>query len=193
MLNPEYDLRYMQAGIEELKDYLLSNDIYRPMIISASAGERPYPPLTIGNLLIARQRLSISAQSGKSATRWRSLDIALKGLCQTWRVAWEHKAGLEFGARLTLWRNYLEEYRQSPPEHSSRYSYEVERRVMLELLREEAMESLAVEQVEMLAGLDKLLRSMLVASEFIWDADLAPAFPARKYWYLYGRLPANFI
>ena len=54
MPSPEYDLRYLKAGIEQLESYLLSSDVYWSIGTRAPAGETPYPQLTIGGLLLAR-------------------------------------------------------------------------------------------------------------------------------------------
>jgi hypothetical protein len=105
-----------------------------------------------------------------------------------WRAAWGQKAKAEFHARLILWRNFLEEYRQSPAAQFDRYNYEIGRRVTLQLLQPEA-EDLPESETEMLSGLDSILRSRFVPGAFAWDRDLASAFPQDEYWYLYGWLP----
>ena len=40
-----------------MEQYLLSKDIYWPVGVSTSAGETPYPKLTLGTLLLVQQRL----------------------------------------------------------------------------------------------------------------------------------------
>ena len=55
----EYDLRYLRASVELLKNYLFSKDIYWSIGISAERGAPPYPQLTLGNMLLARKRASV--------------------------------------------------------------------------------------------------------------------------------------
>jgi hypothetical protein len=104
-----------------------------------------------------------------------------------WRVAWEGKAAREFHARLNLWRDFLEEYRENPGNNADRYSYEVQRRVMLQLLSPDAVEAPPAE-VQMFHGLDQLLRAVFIPGDFIWEPDLATGFPQETFWYLFGRL-----
>jgi hypothetical protein len=44
-------------------------------------------------------------------------------------------------------------------------------------------------EVDLLNGLDTLLRAVIVPGEFVWDSVLAPSFPQETYWYLYGQVP----
>jgi hypothetical protein len=103
-----------------------------------------------------------------------------------WRVAWEAKATRGFHARLNLWRDFLQEYRESPENNTDRYPYEVQRRVMLELLLPDAKPPQA--EIDMLRGLDGLLKAVLVPGNFVWEPELQRGFPPDPYWYLYGHL-----
>jgi len=190
-MSPEYDLRYLRAGLELLESYLLSQDIYRPVGVTPAAGEPPYPQLTLGWLLLARRRLRATAASPAQRDEAARLSAELEATRSHWRVAWGGKAKAEFRARLNLWRDFLEEYRQQAEANYDRYGYEVSRRVLLELLRSEA-EGLGHADLDMLRGLDALLRTLHKPGEFVWDRVLAPAFPPDTYWYLYGSLPKNW-
>jgi len=57
VLQVEYDLRYLKAGVEELEQYLLSSQLYWPVHVVTPTGETPYPRLTPGELLLAREKL----------------------------------------------------------------------------------------------------------------------------------------
>lgn len=192
MTTLEYDLRYIEAASELLKDYLLSKDIYRPIGIIAPRELPPYPMMTLGNLLLARLRASARALTPGEQTDLRRLEAEIESIRGRWRAAWERKAIDEYRARLRLWGNYLDEYRKDPGLHAGRYSYEINRRVLLEILATEATE-LPPEQVSLLAGLDKLVRAFFIAGPFIWDEDLAHSFPKETYWYLYGHLRQELV
>jgi hypothetical protein len=183
----EYDLRYLQAGIDQLEAYLLAKDLYWPVGISAANTETPYPQLTISGLLLSLQRLRAAARTPEQQATFAEVERKLDEIRSRWRVAWEKKAAQDFHARLNLWRDFLEDYRDRPSAHYDRYPYEVGRRTQLELLNDSAGEIPAAEQ-EMLNGLDGLLRSVFKPGEFVWEDYLAPSFPHQPFWYLYGSI-----
>ncbi len=181
----EYDLKYIQAGLVDMEGYLLSKELYWPVGATAPAGETHYPRLTLGNLLLARARLSGRGLSSEQRSEFEHLDQRLKQVRQQWQVAWGQKAAREFSARLRLWRDFLDEYRKKPKANLDRYAYEVNRRVILQLLSSETRE-VPDEEAELLSGLDELLRAVFLPGEFVWEADLEASFPKSAYWYLYG-------
>jgi hypothetical protein len=190
MPTPEYDLRYLKAGIEQLESFLFSSDVYWSIGTRAPAGETPYPQLTIGGLLLARLRAQSSIKTSSQQVELEELSGRLNDLRTRWRVAWEGKASKEFPARLNLWKNFLEEYRANPETQYDRYEYEVTRRVMLHLLDAET-DNISQAQRDLLASLDLLLHTVFVSGEFIWDFSLAASFPQEQYLYLYGGIPKS--
>lgn len=190
MPSPEYDLRYLKAGIEQLESYLLSSDVYWSIGTRAPAGETPYPQLTLGVLLLARLRAQSSMKTSTQQVELEELNGRLNDLRTRWRVAWEGKASKEYHARLNLWKNFLEEYRANPETQYDRYKYEVTRRVILDLLGAET-ENIPQTQRDLLASLDLLLHTIFISGKFIWDVSLAASFPQDQYWYLYGRVPKS--
>ena len=170
------DTAYLQAGVPELKEYLLSREIYWPI----TAPGHDLPRLTLGGLLLALVRLSACGQAVEG------LRMRLDAVRSSWRVAWENKAHREFQARLRLWKNYLVDYQYAPEAHAEAYPYEVRYRVMLHLLDIELPAHPGEWQA--LVQLDNLLQKALVPAPFIWEADLKEAFPSEVYWYLYGKL-----
>lgn len=184
----EYDLRFLRAGLERLESYLLSTEVYWAVGIAALPGEAPYPQLTLGALLLARRRAQTLAGASAESAEAQRLAFQLEATRQRWQVAWARKAAVEFQARLSLWRNFIEDYRQEPENHYNRYRYEVGRRVMLQLLAEDAG-VLPEAQAALLSGLDAVLSQALLPGEFAWEPALAQGFPQETFWYLYGRLP----
>ncbi len=190
MPSAEYDLRYLQAGVPLLENYLLSPEIYWPIGVSSPAGEPPYPRLTLGGLLLAQARLHARQDlSTVQRAELASLDEQIDETRARWRVAWGQKAAHELQSRLKLWGNFLDEYRDNPEANIDRYTYEVQRRVMLHLLEPDA-EAVPEVQFELWRGMDKMLRGVFVSGDFIWDPVYQPGFPADTYWYLYGK-PAS--
>lgn len=183
----EVELRYLQAGLEQLEAYLLAKDLYWPPGVSAPAGHPPYPQLTLGNLLLARQRLLSLARSPVHQMELQRLTAVLEQRRTRWRVAWTNKARQEFSSRLRLWRDFLEEYRELPSAHQDRFRYEINRRVLLELLQPE-IEGLSQAELELLQALDKVLRAQTRPGPFCWGDELQEGFPPDRFWFLYATL-----
>jgi hypothetical protein len=183
----KYEHGYLLAGVSMLESYLLSEVLYWPLDAKAPAGSRPYPRLTLGGLLLSRARAWALPVSPSQQIELQKLDEQIEAIRARWRVAWEKKAIQSFKARLDLWRNFLEEYKEKPETNANRYAYEVERRVMLSLLTPE-IENLPQAYGDLLAALDMRLRRVLLPGGFIWDLQVASGFPADEYWYLYGTL-----
>lgn len=181
MTSTEQDKAYLEAGIPELGDYLLSKELYWPI----RARGYSLPRLTIGGLLLAQARLEARGE------RIVSHLAQFEGIRSKWRVAWETKAGREVGARMRLWSNFLADYLQNPENHADAYRHEVRYRVMLHLLLAEL--SKPPDEQEALSKLDGTLRAMLSPSGFIWEADLESGFPREVYWYLYGDLSSRRV
>jgi hypothetical protein len=186
----EYDLHYLQASSDGLEAYLFANQLYWPLGASPPAGEAPYPPLTLDNLLLSQARLKARRLSKSQQAELARLAGSLDLLRSKWRSAWGRKAQHEFRARLNLWRNYLSEYQQDPDGQADRYPYEVRQRVMLQLLEDEVDEIPSAE-AELLRLLDQHLRAWLAPGQFVWEADLINVFTQEHYWYLHGILPAR--
>lgn len=194
MLQVEYDLRYLKAGVEELEQYLLSSQLYWPVHVVTPTGETPYPRLTPGELLLAREKLrahSLSPGYNDEVTspvqaKIDRLEGDFEVIRSKWRGNWGKKAAQDFSSRLVLWRNFLGDYRKVPDDQAPFYAYEVRTRVILQLLEPEAV-GIPAAELDMRTGLDTLLRAILVPGEFIWEAALEAGFPKADYWYLYAQ------
>jgi uncharacterized protein YukE len=186
MASADYDLGYLRAALDTLEDYLLSTEIYWPIGADSPAGAPDYPRLTLGGLLLAQKRAHAQDLSAEHRNELARIDEQIDALRSRWRVAWERKAGRGFSQRLRLWNDFIEDYRQNPKDNADRYNYEVERRVMLHLLGDEA-DAIPEAEHELLKGLDKLLGAVLIPDDFIWEQQLQSGFPRETYWYLYGR------
>lgn len=175
---------YLQAGLDVAEQYLLSDNLFESMSITSSIGVG-YPSLTIGNLLLyqkyARQLAKMGSEQGIS----QKLDTQLDVLRSRWRVAWGRKTAWEFEARLRQWGNAIKEIRDDPGENLAYYHHEVRSRVLLDLLSDDARE-IDPAAHEHLKSLDLILQAIFKPGEFIWEQEVAPAFPKDVYWYLWG-------
>jgi hypothetical protein len=161
--------RFLHDAIPQLKDYLLSNDIFW------SLGSDPQ--MTLGNLLLAEKSLKSSGQLPAEDAK----QIAEHK--KEWRTAWEKKAEKEFNSRLRQWGQYLAELGEHPSRHAAHYKSDVRLRVLLELLAGEV-----AGLGDHLTNLDGLLKKHTVSGDFVWDADLESEFSKGKYWFLYVKV-----
>ena len=184
----EYDLGYIQAGLDVMENYILSEEVFWPLSGNPPAGAPDYPRLTLGGLLLAKERLTAYPLTHPQETELQRVISDLEHICSKWRVAWEKKAGHSFSVRLRMWRDFIEEYQNNPQDNADRYSYEVRLRVMLKLLKSEGGGQQDYE-VNLLFGLDGYIKSVLEMSGFIWETRIQTGFPKDEYWYLYGNLP----
>lgn len=183
----DYDMRFFEAALERLEDYLLSPDLYWPLQIEARREEPPYLQLTPGQLLLTRRRLEATCHTAEQRARLSHLDERFEHLRHQWRSHWLRKAQADLERRLQQWETYLNEYLEKPSAHYDRYRYEVRRRAQIHLLAE-ALNTPTPHLEATLASLDRLLRSCFISGEFLWEPEVRPAFPPQEFWYLYGRL-----
>lgn len=184
----DYDLCYLQAGLEVIEPYLLSEEIFWPLDITPSEGEPDYLRLTLDGLLLSRTRLLAHP---KNADQEKLVEGVLSDLDlqrSRHRVAWERKAGKCYRVRMRMWGDFIQEYQENPADNSDRYSYEVRSRVLLALLSDEVVARDPADD-ELLNSLDRYLHGILKEGSFIWDSQIQVGFPRDKYWYLYGKLP----
>jgi len=183
MKSASIDLRFLTAGVEILEDYLLSNHLNWPV----STGVPYYRQFNLGNLELALTRLQSFKLTHAQQTRLDKLNVQINAIRERWRSTWGQKARAEFHARLNLWRNFLIDYQELAESNFDRYAQEVTQRVQLQLLMKDA-EGIPTEEIQLLDGLDILLRSAFQPGNFIWEADLDSGFPPQVYWYIYGEV-----
>ncbi len=181
MTSAEYDRAYLEAAQKPLEDYLHAQDLYWVIPDKPPKGERAFPSLTLGNVLLAYTRLKARApQEAEEVFR------PIAALRQRWPAVWANKARREIQSRLQRWADYLREYEEDHGQ-ASYYPYQVRQRVIVELLSQE-LDALPAAETTMLERLDHIVKTFFHPGPFIWDKDLAPAFPPQPYWYLYGHL-----
>jgi len=163
-----HDLRWLQAAIPQLKEYLLSNEIFW------NVGSDPQ--LTLGNLLLAEAKVKASGGDKKLLA-----EIAAQK--KEWYSAWQNKAKREFASRLRQWTQYLSELAEHPSRYAAQYKTEVRVRALLELLAGEAPRLSS-----QLTAADSTLKALTTSGEFVWDKDVEAAYPKSKYWFLWAKV-----
>jgi len=183
----DHELRYIQAAVSQLENYLLSDDLYRPIGITSGYGEKPYPALTIGNLLLSEIRARGYESSSAERKKFRQVQVQLDRIRTQWSAAWQAKVKQEMRARVELWANFLDDYREKPEANFDRYPYEVGRRVMIQVLSDQD-DTVSPQLSELIKGLDRYLKTVIREDDFLWEPQLTSVFPRDPFWYLYGQL-----
>ena len=182
---PDSDLAALRAFLADFEAYLKSDVAFWPM-----GGRAHMPALTLGGLLFVRRRLSAHQAQLDPArlTEYTALDREADSLFARWPVNIEKKAVKEISSRLNVWASALDECTDSPAACAENYSASITNRVYLAMLFpivEKVPE--AETHRSRLSTLDRRLRNIIISGEFVWDAELAPAFPREEFWFLYGR------
>jgi hypothetical protein len=148
------------------------------------------PRLTVGGLLMRLNRLSAIADLLSPAQR-KALDTAQRqfdAVRREWAVAYEGRVKQELLSRLKALEQFIVDCEDTPRQCADLYPSEIEKRVIVEALKDEAVARnilLPVAQAK-LSGVDNHLRHLAQASDsFVWDARLEPAYPRDKFWFLY--------
>ena len=175
--------RFLETAAPELKDYLLSGEIYWNIGVRAREGAPPYPRFSMGWLLLFRRKITVFKRPAALAP----IDEQIQRVQSDWRSAWGRKAALEFGVRLNQWTRFMNELRADPAAQANRYRYEVQRRVLLDLLAGET-DNISEQQRSLVRSMDAALQGLLKKGEFVDDPVFEPAFDADRFWYLYGEI-----
>jgi len=183
------DLVTLGAFLADFDAYLKSDVVFWPM-----GGKAHMPALTLGGLLFVRRRLSARQARLDPArlTEYTALDREADSSFARWPVNIEKKAVKEISSRLNVWASALDECTDSPAACAENYSASVTNRVYLAMLLPMVEKVAAAEaHRSRLALLDQRLRNLIISGEFVWDAELVPAFPQQEFWFLYGRPQAK--
>ena len=182
----ENDWVFLREALPDLRDYVLSSDVYRPLRpASRSASSAVAPQLTIGNLLLSQARLSAMSLNDGQQSELKQISEKIHQVREEWRTNWGLKAGREFGSRLNLWQQYVRDLRGDVRQYASSYPSQVRLRTILRMLRPEIMEGVPANEEEQLAMLDQILRGLTQPGPFVWEPEISEAFPKEGFWFLY--------
>jgi uncharacterized protein YukE len=181
MQRNEYENKYLAEGLEQIKPYLLSGELFWNLNLASPRDRAPYPQMTLGNLLISAHILGCE---GSGAAR--ELLNAFWATKQEWSIAWEGKAAKEYSYRLKQWGRAIEDFRDSRNPGVGALANELRGRTALVLLeREVAGEDL--KRLGSLQTLDNVFLSLSKEGDFVWDEELRECLEIEPFWFLYRR------
>jgi hypothetical protein len=189
MNSTQHNLSLAEAMLAELEDYLKSRSLFWPLERRPPPGTPAYTRLTIGGFFLTLDELEAQRDEMEASEqkRYSSLKEEFNSLQVERAVALETKTAREAGARLNLWRAYVQDIEASD---SGEWGYrtEVRQRVMLARLMNLIRAHAEFDELrDAILGLDRRLRPRFDPGDFVWDEKLIPIYPRARFWFLYGQ------
>jgi hypothetical protein len=183
-----YEQPYLEAALEQAKNFLLSNDLFWNAGLSAPTGHPPYPQLSLANILLSDRRLQAIKESTQlnpsQLDQIKQLHATLQTLQSDWQTAWQKKAELEFGLRLREFSRFLNDLTSSDLESATNFNNGLRIRALLQLLLPETLDA-AISLKSELDLYDQRLKQATQAADFRWPQPLKKAFPIEDFSFLY--------
>ena len=184
----DFDLAVVEAMAAEIKDYLLADILYWQLSPDHSISPPP-PLLTIGGYLLRAQRLEglRPELSPEQRDRLETAEKAFRQTMLTWAAHADQHIEHELKARLDSWHWFVEDCAANESSCTAYYATEAELRTVIALLIEAGTGVDLSEYAQRLKAIDANFREWFRPGDFVWRPDLQVAFPADRYWWLYGR------
>lgn len=180
------DVRVVAAMADRLTPYIYESELYGMM------DDPTLPRLTVGGLLMRLARLS-ALRDQLSPSQQAALETAQRKLDEvqrTWAVHYEGKLQQELHARLVALEHFAHECAEHLRACADNYPSAMEKRVMIEHLRDAALERnvLSDDLKGRLTALDNAISRCIEKGEFCWSEQVQPAYPPQKFWFLYAKV-----
>jgi hypothetical protein len=182
----ENDWIFLQVAVPGLQDYILSKDLFRPLLLPSRAPrEAQIPQLTIGSLLLGQARLSALNLDPARQSELCGYRQAITRVRDEWRSNWSRKARQEHPSRLRQWSQYLHDLRGDPRAYVSSFPNKIRQRAILRILQPELLEGLPQNEADQVSLLDGVLHGLAQPGPFVWETEVEPAFPRDDFWFLF--------
>ena len=182
----ERDLVVMRAMVDHIEPYLASDATHWDM------GTAGMPPMTIGGILMRRERLGLldSALTAEQRQQRDEVNRQFDKALVEKVVRFEQRAHAELHARLREWTNYLRDLPSRSAARPEIYANAADTRVVIGVLMDKLCEppyQLEARIPGDVSAVDHRLRSLWTDGPFIWHDTWQAAYPPGRSWYLYGR------
>lgn len=180
------DLEVLQAMVKEMPAYLSSDVLFWPMF------DDSYPRLTPGGYLVRQHRLLALSHLLNEEQRRQLDEIVAEFDTMTSNriVRFEEKATQDLKARMREWQEHLEGFTERETVSEAHYASAVQSRATIAALVDKLDDRpyrLDPDVPGKVRALDRKLRSIWKAGEFVWPPEWTPAYPRNAYWWLYGQ------
>ena len=191
--NLEDEVALLQAMADELEAYLLSDELYRQLVVHTPHGDQ-VPRMSLGTFLETLATLEQAADAGRlTPAQWEAVNEArhrLEEMRRRFPTAFRDKLVRELKSNLDSWNWFLQECREDPRRCRDEYRFEVRIRNRIATLVDALGEETPPEYAARLERLDAQLRHLLVPGSFLWAKALEARYPRERYWWLYGQIGA---
>lgn len=191
---PEYNLSLARVMLQEIEDYLLSNELFWPLNPSSLRDVPSVPRLTPGVLILVLDELYVQSAELTSIQQaeYQKLNLQMQHVQDKWPEAIGRKAAREIQSRLNLWKAYVNDLIERN-DRPNNYVYEVRHRVIFEriceLITRQPDTKTTIQNGHLI---DVTLQGIFKPGEFIWDPRLRTIYPKDPFWYLYGVPVLNY-
>lgn len=185
------DLKEAKAMVGGLGDYVKGSELYGKTGSGGLFSMGQMPSLTVGALLLRLRRLAV-LREGLSPAQQEELsriEAAHETARRAWQGHYDAKMNREALSRLKAMDAYFEELRENPRMAASSYMPEALRRTIAqELLIALTAEGQPTSEIEeAMRAVDSRLRRWVRPADFIWSAEIAPAYDSKLFWWLYSK------
>ena len=183
---PAVDLAIARTMAEELEAYIFSDELYRTVIADTPRGQERLQ-MTGGDLLTRLHRLH-ATRDELNETQQYELDQVqqqVKEGIYSLRTRFHQRLQREIKTRLDSLKWFLDDCRGKDASCRSEYPFEIRNRQRIEEALKELGDDLPDDLRQQISGIDRRIRGVAQASDFVWSDALQAVFPREPYWYLY--------
>lgn len=187
-VDPAVDLAIAQTMADELEDYLVNDDLFRPVIAHTPAGDMRLT-MTGASLLSRLHRLEADreALTPEQQQQLDALQAQVAATVDSLKTRFHERLQREMKARLNSLQWFLDDCAEGVQSCKANFPFEMRNRQRIEEILKELGDDVPVALVERLQGVDRRIQQLGQRSDFIWDPGLEHVFPRDPYWYLYMR------
>lgn len=184
--DPATDLAIVQEMVNEFRDYILGEEVYRTLVIRTHLGEERVQ--SSGGDLLARLHKLQAQQAQLAPEQAQALADVQRQLDEVkrdFKTAFHDLLVREVKARLNSLKWYLDECQEDRRQCRIQYPFEIRNRQRIA----EIWKEIAGDAPEGLRGqidaIDRRIRAMATPAPFVWDERVKEVYPQSDYWYLY--------
>lgn len=186
--DPSVDLEVAREMAADLEDYIVKDELYRAVTVRTSAGDQRLQ-MTGGDLLARLHRVQ-GERDQLTAAQQAELDSLQKRVDETiysLRTRFHERLQREIKARLDGLRWFLDDCPGDMQRCRVDFPFEMRNRQRIEEILKRVGSEIKPDLEEQLHSIDRRIRTLSRATDFIWDERLKRVFPPSPYWYLYVR------
>ena len=186
----EDNLYVLNEVLVDFETYILSRDLFWPLMGSSPSGRR-LPKISLGSIQLLLDQLLVQqeAMNQEQTARYQDFLEQWQRISNKWASATAKKATREIEMRVTLWNAYLDDLRSDQDEASS-FIQEVHHRVMLSRLADFLPSSSLSDEIRTQLHAIEIRHPLLTGiGDFIWDDDLRAVYSRDEFPFLYTQPP----